>query len=74
MYDSLLAGKIGEWMMGIEEEAMDEYGCILESGRAWGECVTLDLQRRRAMVKCRQNYLEHDGRIGWRWREMDICW
>ncbi|KAH7357243.1 hypothetical protein BKA65DRAFT_223448 [Rhexocercosporidium sp. MPI-PUGE-AT-0058] len=74
MYDSLLAGKIGEWMMGIEEEAMDEYGCIPESSRAWGECVTLDLQRRRAVVRCRQNYLEQDGRIGWRWRERDVFW
>ncbi|KAK0117374.1 hypothetical protein ONS96_013204 [Cadophora gregata f. sp. sojae] len=74
MYDSLLAGKIGEWMMGIEEEGMDEYGCIPESARAWGECVTLDLQRRRALVRCRQNYMEADGRIGWRWRERDVGW
>tara|TARA_R110002060_G_scaffold69193_3_gene77864 strand:- start:169 stop:393 length:225 start_codon:yes stop_codon:yes gene_type:complete len=74
MYDSLLAGKIGEWMMGIEEEGTDEYGCIPESARAWGECVTLDLQRRRAVVKCRQNYMEGDGSIQWRWRERDICW
>ncbi|PVH75905.1 hypothetical protein DL98DRAFT_465918 [Cadophora sp. DSE1049] len=74
MYDSLLAGKIGEWMMGIEEEGMDEYGCIPESARAWGECVTLDLQRRRAVVRCRQNCMEADGKIGWRWRERDVCW
>ncbi|KAH7407147.1 hypothetical protein BKA64DRAFT_572310 [Cadophora sp. MPI-SDFR-AT-0126] len=74
MYDSLLAGKIGEWMMGIEEEGMDEYGCIPESARAWGECVTLDLQRRRAMVRCRQNYMEADGRMCWRWRESEIFW
>ncbi|KAL2072939.1 hypothetical protein VTL71DRAFT_10263 [Oculimacula yallundae] len=74
MYDSLLAGRIGEWMMGIEEEGMDEYGCIPESTRAWGECVTLDLQRRRALVRCRQNFLDEDGRVAWRWRERDVCW
>jgi len=70
MYDSFLAGKIGEWMMSIEDEGMDEIGYIPEHARAWGESIELDLQRRKAKVRCRQNVKEG----GWRWRERDVCW
>ncbi|CZT10035.1 uncharacterized protein RCO7_03172 [Rhynchosporium graminicola] len=74
MYDSLLAGRIGEWMLGIEEEGMDEFGRIPECARAWGETVTLDLQRRSARVRCRQHFLDREGEMAWRWRERDVCW
>jgi hypothetical protein len=70
MYDSILAGKIGQWMMDIEEEGADENGNIPEHARAWGECVELELQRRRARVKCRQNVIGG----GWIWRETQISW
>jgi len=70
MYDSVLAGKVGQWMMDIEEEAVDENGDIPEYARAWGECVELELHQRRAKVKCRQNVLGG----GWIWRETQISW
>ncbi len=37
MYDSILAGRIGQWMMDMEEEGADENGEIPEHARAWGE-------------------------------------
>ena len=70
MYDSVLAGKVGEWMMNLEEEGVDQNGEIPEYARVWGEHVELGLQRRRAKVKCRQNVREG----GWIWRETEISW
>jgi hypothetical protein len=70
MFDSLLAGQVGAWMMGLEEERRAECGNIPEHARAWGECMMLDLQTRRAVVRCRQNVKEG----GWRERETVITW
>lgn len=70
MYDSILAGKVGQWMMDIEEEGVDENGDIPEHARVWGECVELELHQRKAKVKCRQNVLGG----GWIWRETQISW
>lgn len=70
MYDSFLTGKVGQWIMRIEEEGADENGNIPEHARTWGEHVELDLQRRRASVKCRQNVLGG----GWVLREDEISW
>ncbi|CZR52497.1 uncharacterized protein PAC_02374 [Phialocephala subalpina] len=75
MYDSLLSGQIGEWMMSIEEEGMDTNGYIPEHSRAWGESVELDLQGRKAKVKCRQNFRSRvSGKVEWRWREKHVVW
>lgn len=75
MYDSLLSGQIGEWMMSIEEEGMDTNGFIPEHSRAWGESVELDLQGRKARVRCRQNFKSRvTGKVEWRWREKYISW
>ena len=75
MYDSLLAGKVGEWIMSIEEEGVDELGYIPENSRVWGENIELDLQRRRAKIRCRQNYADlQTGEMRWRWRENDVFW
>ncbi len=48
-------------MMGIEEEGMDEYGFIPEHARAHGETISLELQKRSAVVRCRQNVREPVG-------------
>lgn len=75
MYDSLLSGQIGEWMISIEEEGMDTNGYIPEHSRAWGESVELDLQGRKARVRCRQNFKSRvTGKVEWRWREKHISW
>ncbi|KAN0112291.1 hypothetical protein V8E51_005242 [Hyaloscypha variabilis] len=70
MYDSVLAGKVAQWMMDIEEEGVDENGEIPEHARVWGECVELELHQRRARVKCRQNVMGG----GWIFRETQISW
>ncbi|KAI9049729.1 hypothetical protein LZ554_005881 [Drepanopeziza brunnea f. sp. 'monogermtubi'] len=69
MYDSFLAGQIGQWMMEIEEEAVDERGFVPEGKRAWRECIELDLQRRRARVTCKVGSWK-----GWQERERSVSW
>ena len=70
MGDSLLAGQTGQWIIGIEEEGMEADGYIPEDARCWGESTELDMHRRSARVRCRQNL--RGG--GWRWRETQIFW
>lgn len=75
MYDSLLSGQIGRWMMTLEEEGMDANNRIPEHARAWGESVKLELEGRGATVKCRQNFkIKATGKVDWKWRETYICW
>ncbi|KUJ13563.1 uncharacterized protein LY89DRAFT_737539 [Mollisia scopiformis] len=75
MCDSLLSGQIGQWMMSLEEEGMDATGYIPEHARAWGEAVELEIQGRKAKVRCRQNFKSRvTGKTEWRWREKHICW
>ena len=57
-------------MMNLEVDAADPNGDIPEHARVWGECVDLELQRRRAKVRCRQNVKGG----GWVWREKEISW
>jgi hypothetical protein len=72
MYDSLLAGEIGQWIMGLEEEGRDENGYIPECSRVWGENVELNLQRRSAKVTCKLNVKDPPG--AWVLKERVICW
>ena len=52
VWDSVLAGKIGQWIMEIEEEGMDENGFVPEWSRVRGAEVNFDLRERTAQVRC----------------------
>ncbi|RDL40173.1 uncharacterized protein BP5553_00152 [Venustampulla echinocandica] len=53
MWDSLIAGNIADWVMGIEEEGIDAIGYIPDTNRVWGIAIELDLHRKLALGKCR---------------------
>jgi len=71
MYDSFLAGKLSEWILGIEESGIGrrEDGVIVEEERCWGERVEMGLEGKRARVGC------WVGRgVGRRWCESEVGW
>lgn len=72
LWDSFVAGKIGAWVMSIEEEGMNEDGYIPEDARAYGENTELDMLIRMGTVRCRQNVKGMKG--GFRIRETVIRW
>jgi hypothetical protein len=69
MYDSFLASKIGQWVMGMEEEGMDTNGYVPETARCWGD-VSVEWKdgvtggegtERRVSVRARQNFVGEGG-------------
>ncbi|KAF4617105.1 hypothetical protein G7Y89_g15044 [Cudoniella acicularis] len=62
MWDSILSGRVGQWIMEIEEEGMGEYigygmgsmdGAVVEADkRVMVKEILFDLQRREATLRC----------------------
>jgi hypothetical protein len=61
--DSLLSAKVGEWIMGIEEEGLVD-GFIGEEWRTRGMSVRLEEDGRRARVSCWVGVTDSDRREG----------
>jgi hypothetical protein len=60
LWDSFLSAKVAEWMMGLQDGQRAEIGNVeghrLERNdrRVFGETIELDVQGRKATVRCRQ--------------------
>jgi hypothetical protein len=53
LWDSITMGKVGYWIMTLEEEGKDMNGYISDSNRAWGHSIQLDIRKKVNLVKCR---------------------
>lgn len=72
MWDSFLAAKVGGWIVGIEEEGMDDNWYIPEESRVWGESLEVDYQRRVVKVSCR--CWEDFEKGVWKYRKEELNW
>jgi hypothetical protein len=82
MWDSILCGKVGSWIMQVEEEGMREFqpgealsvGEVVQEGRrVMVKEILFDLQRREAVIRCGTRGAregDEDGRA----RETCIFW
>lgn len=83
MWDSLLSGKVAQWIMEIEEEGMGEYlgygmgsadGAVVEmERRVMVKEILFDLQRREATLRCGTRGAR-EGDVDVRARETFIFW
>lgn len=72
VWDSILAGKISQWMMEIEVECIRADGFVPEWSRVRGAEVNFDLKERSARVKClrRDSEMSDEMKV----REVEIVW
>lgn len=82
MWDSLLCGKVGEWIMEVEEEGMQDFDpsdpvsaseMVPEDKRVMVKEILFDLQRREATLRCGTRGAR-DGDVDSRARETNILW
>ncbi|KAH7336465.1 hypothetical protein BKA65DRAFT_596449 [Rhexocercosporidium sp. MPI-PUGE-AT-0058] len=55
LWDALCMAAVNEWMMGIEEEGMDEYGVIPEEARCRTVYLKVDTWKSSLVIKCAKN-------------------
>ncbi|KIN05124.1 hypothetical protein OIDMADRAFT_39518 [Oidiodendron maius Zn] len=82
MWDSILCGKVGEWIMEVEEEGMRDYEIfnpistserVVEDKRVMVKEILFDLQYRTATLRCgTRGAMEGDRDV--RARETQISW
>ncbi|KAH8672818.1 hypothetical protein BGZ60DRAFT_430124 [Tricladium varicosporioides] len=83
MWDSILSGRVAQWIMEIEEEGMDDFvgygmgsmdGAAIESDRrVMVKEISFDLQRREATLRCGTRGAR-DGDMDPRAKETHIFW
>lgn len=82
MWDSILCGKVSQWIMEVEEEGMRRYDVwdptsvaerVGMEKRVMVKEILFDLQRREALIRCGTRGT-NEGDLDWKAKETNISW